>query len=79
MGRQESAVRAGRGHPQSNKQEENTHTHTDTAWMRLVCATADQVVLDPTDASRDAEDEDEVSESSAFACTSLPDSPLSVF
>lgn len=56
MGRQESAAAwVGRGHPQSNKQEGNT------AWMQLVCATADQVVLDPTDASRDAEDEDEVS------------------
>lgn len=47
------------------KQEENlhTHTHTDTAWMRIVCATADQVVWAPTDASRDAEEEDEVRKS----------------
>lgn len=36
-----------------------------------MCATADQVVLDPTDASWDAEDEDEMSESPVFACTCL--------
>lgn len=48
----------------SNKQEGNP------AWMRLVCATADQVILEPTDASRDAEGEDEVSETSTLACAS---------
>ncbi|KAA8591484.1 hypothetical protein FQN60_002427 [Etheostoma spectabile] len=47
----------------SNKQEGNP------AWMQLVCATADQVVLDPTDASRDAEDEDEVTNMSVSMVT----------
>ncbi|GAA6216752.1 vasopressin V2 receptor-like [Lates japonicus] len=46
--------------------------------MQLVCATADQVVLAPTDASRDAEDEDEVSESSTFCLYFALDFPTSV-
>ncbi|XP_068589946.1 vasopressin V2 receptor-like [Cebidichthys violaceus] len=37
--------------------------------MRLVCATADQVVLDPTDASRDTEDEDEMTNTSVSTVT----------
>ncbi|XP_075958645.1 vasopressin V2 receptor-like [Anarhichas minor] len=37
--------------------------------MRLVCATADQVVLDPTDASRDAEGEDEMTNTSVSTVT----------
>ncbi|XP_040007700.1 vasopressin V2 receptor-like [Xiphias gladius] len=41
----------------------------DTAWMRRLCATADQVVLAPTDASRDAEDEDEVTNMSVSTVT----------
>ncbi|KAK1897806.1 putative ribosome biogenesis protein [Dissostichus eleginoides] len=42
---------SGQRSPQSKKQE------GDAAWTPVVFATADQVVLDPTDASWDAEDD----------------------
>uniref|UniRef100_UPI003AAAC202 vasopressin V2 receptor-like n=1 Tax=Centroberyx gerrardi TaxID=166262 RepID=UPI003AAAC202 len=55
------------------------HTHTHTAWTGLVCAAADHVVLVPTDASRDAEVEDEVSMMSVSLVTdSYPSSDWSV-